>query len=200
MNLRLTCGLGLSLAAGLLTGVGLAFVAGRGGAVSFLGAQLGGISLGGLGAVAAAWFCGFRSARRALAIALALVFLISFVAEGLLARSFAAGFERTALDTATVSEWKALSSLGEDLLTSDSTGRSSLLPDFVRRVYPHRRPYAAVSAGDSKNGENLCVSVWWRDSGICVGMDIGDNLPPRSRCLYQTLVTPGVRLTVFRDG
>jgi len=177
----------------------LAYVAGHSGAVSLIGANCFGVLAGICAAVAIFYTFGIRQIGKSQFWLVITVLAVGFLSRPLVISMFASGFKKRALQQASVKEWESLRSIADRLISLESKDRASVLPKFVGSVFPGRTPHFAVT-GESLEETSMSLSVWWRNSGVCVGFDIGKNQPSRSRLLFRQTVSEEMVLVVFRDS
>ena|SRR5580704_7925403 len=108
----------------------------------------------------------------------------------LLLYSYAAGFEKTALEVAPIEKWKSLLPLAQTFLSAHNSNRTeSILPTFVRKVYPSEPPHCGISGEPG----DLNVGVFWRQPTLVIGIIIGrhgsmNNELYRKRCADDVAV------------
>jgi hypothetical protein len=191
---------GLILVPQLLMGFGIAYVAGRLGGVTFLGAQLIAIAVGGLAAIAATRQYSSGKSKILMAEIWICFLIVPIVSRSTLIKSYAYGFKHTVLNAGSADEWIRVKSITGELLASDTKKRASLLPPFIRKVYPQRTPYIAVTTEKVDATDNPGISIWWRDSGLCVGIDISETKLERRRTFFRASIGPGLYIVVFEDN
>jgi hypothetical protein len=159
----------------------LCYCAGRWGKISFIGAETVGfvaISVGVLISMLCLRKSGImqRMTRSILHTFVTIGIVIGVLAAvraasfHLLLRTYAAGFEKTALEVAPMSKWQSLLPLAQTFLTARNTNMlEKVLPAFVSKVYPNNLPYCGIG-GDP---EDLNVVVQWRQPTLVIGIIIG---------------------------
>jgi hypothetical protein len=112
----------------------------------------------------------------------------------LLLRSYAAGFEKTALEVAPIPKWQSLLPLAQTFLSAQNTNRlENVLPAFVSKVYPNNSPYLGIG-GDP---EDLNVVVQWRQPTLVIGIIIGRHGALNGE-LYRQRCADDVAIVVAR--
>lgn len=177
----------------------LAYRAGYSGAISLMAVSSLGVLIG-IGV--AVWIVrafGVRGVGKSHVALLAIMMVAGFLGRPFVLSMYASGFEKRALQEASVKEWETLLSIADRLASTESKDRASVLPKFVGRVFPGRNPYMAVTQ-DSKEEASASLSLWWRNSGVCVGFDIGRNQPPRPRLIFRQELSQELVVVVFPDS
>jgi hypothetical protein len=175
----------------------LADFAGYSSSLSLIGAEISGALFG---IVAAVVVSGAFRVRKPGWIHL--LFVVAVAAAVILGRplivpAFASGFERRALEKAPVRDWENLAPGVGRSLAMDGAGNERDLPEFVLGMYRERKPYQAVTEAEAGVA---CLTVWWRDAGVCVGFEIGKIRSARPRILYSRKISDSLVMVVFPDA
>ena len=183
----------------LLACGGLAYRAGYSGAISLLAVSSLGVLVGICVAVGIVRALGVRGVGKSHVALLVIILVAGFFGRPFVLSMFASGFEKRALQQASVKEWESLLSIADQLASLESKDRASVLPKFVGRVFPERTPYMAATQ-DSEEDASASLSLWWRNAGVCAGFDIGRNQPPRPRLIFRRELSEQVAVVVFPDS
>lgn len=143
----------------------LAYRAGYSGAISLMAVSSLGVLVGICVAVGIVRAFGVRSIGKSHVALLAIILVAGFFGRPFVISMFASGFEKRALQQASVKEWESLLSIADHLITLESKDRASVLPKFMGSVFPGRSPHLAVT-GESSENTSASLSVWWRNSGV----------------------------------
>lgn len=180
----------------LLACGGLAYRSGYSGVISLLAVGPLGVLVGICVAVGLVRAFGVRGIGKLHVVLLVIILATGFFSRPFVLSMFASGFEKRALQQASVKEWESLLSIADQLVSLEGKDQASVLPKFVGRIFPGRTSHLAVTQ-ISEEEASASLTLWWRIPNVCIGFDIGKNEPQRYRLLFRRKLSEQVAVVVF---